>query len=32
MGNWQEDWEAHDTKLKDYMAKKDNDKLVINRT
>lgn len=29
MGNWSEDLEVHETKLKDYMAKKDNNALVI---
>jgi hypothetical protein len=32
MGNWNEDWTAHDFKLKEYMAKKDNDALVITST
>jgi hypothetical protein len=32
MGNWLEDRESKDAKLKDYMAKKDSGKLVINST
>ena len=32
MGNWNEDWTAHDHKLKEYMAKKDNDALTITST
>ena len=31
-GNWFEDWEAHETKLKDYMNKKDCGSLVITKT
>lgn len=32
MGNWNEDWTAHDYQVKEYMAKKDKDALAITRT
>ena len=32
VGNWVEDWEQHETKLKNYMSKKDGGALVINST
>jgi hypothetical protein len=32
MGNWNEDWTAHDFKLKEYMSKRDADTLVITST
>jgi hypothetical protein len=30
VGNWQEDWEQHETKLKDYMKKKESNGLALN--
>ena len=32
VGNWVEDWEKHEHKLKTYMDKKETAKLVVNET
>jgi len=32
VGNWSEDWESHENRLKDYMQKKESNKLVLNAT
>lgn len=32
VGNWVEDWEAHETKIKSYMSRKEGDHLVVNKT
>jgi hypothetical protein len=32
IGNWYEDKEAHETKVKDYMEQKNGDRLVVNQT
>jgi len=32
IGNWYEDNETHETKVKDYMLQKNNNQLAVNRT